>query len=34
MTTSLIPATLLIVGVTALFVVMSLASIVAPGEPD
>jgi hypothetical protein len=34
MTTSLIPATLVIIGVTALFVVMSLASVLAPGEPD
>ena len=34
MMTSLIPATLLIIGATTLFVVMSFASVLAPGEPD
>ena len=34
MMTSLIPATLLIIGATTLFIVMSFASVLAPGEPD
>lgn len=34
MPTSLIPAALIVMSVIVLFVVMSLASVLVPGEPD